>query len=93
VGALIAGGVLAAAGGALLWSSWSRYGDANQKCGAASPTACDEAADAIKTRNWTSRLLFAGGALAALAGGTAIYLHPAPAAGRAAWLVGAARSF
>jgi hypothetical protein len=95
-GALIAAGALAAGGGLFLWSSWSRYNDATH-CAAASDRACDEAADAIKTRNWTSRILFGGAALAAIAGGTLVYLHPvAEPGGRSAargWMAGAVRTF
>jgi tetratricopeptide (TPR) repeat protein len=95
-GALIAAGALAAGGGAFLWSSWSRYSDANAHCAAQPPTACADAADQVKTRNWTSRILFAGAAVAAVAGGTVIFLHPTGESGPATargWTVGAARTF
>jgi tetratricopeptide (TPR) repeat protein len=93
IGALVAAGGLAIAGGGLLWSSWSRYDDANNHCVSGGAGACEAAADAIKTRNWASRFLFAGAALAAVAGGTLIYLHPARETGATGLVVGAARVF
>jgi hypothetical protein len=96
VGALVLAAGLAAGGGALLWSSWSRFSSADGSC-STPPASCEAAADTIQSRNTISRVLFGAAALTAVTGGALIYFHPvhadAGSGGSHGFLVGAARTF
>ena len=75
---------------------WRRAGWGALIAAGALAAACADAADQVRTRNWTSRILFAGAAVAAVVGGTLVFLHPTAESGPATargWTVGAARTF
>jgi hypothetical protein len=85
-------GALATGGGVAMWSSWSKWSDANNRC----PTKgdCSAAADSIDARTLVSRLLFVGAGVVAVTSGLLIYLHPIGGAGQVQGLVvGGARAF
>jgi hypothetical protein len=72
------GAALAAAGGVVLATSFSEFNNAkdNKKCPDGMPSECAAAADTVKSRNLISKILFVGGALAAVAGGVALVVSP-----------------
>jgi hypothetical protein len=90
VGALIAGGALAVAGGAFMASSWSKHRSSKKEC----TTSCAADADSIDSRATLSKVLFISAGVVAAAGGAMIILFPVdhPRTGEAAGL-GAASTF
>ena len=72
------GAALAAAGGVVLATSISEFNNAkdNKKCPDGVLSECMAAADTVKSRNLISKILFVGGALAAVAGGVALVVSP-----------------
>ena len=76
---LLGGGVaLAAAGGIVLATSISEFNKAKDMkgCPNGSASECSAAADTVKSRNLLAKILFVGGALAAVAGGVALVVSP-----------------
>jgi tetratricopeptide (TPR) repeat protein len=79
VAALAAAVASAAGGAALLWSSRSRFDSAKERnCGTLGgvPKYCNNAADAVATRNLWSKLLFVGAGVFGATGIVLLAIHP-----------------
>jgi len=80
--ASIAAAVLVAGGTAMLLSARSTYYEAKDAgCPTAVAVDCGGKASSVSSANTVSKVLYVGGALAAVAGGTMLFLAPAPAGG------------
>jgi len=78
--ASIAAAVLVAGGTAMLLSARSTYNKAKDAgCPTAVAVDCGGKASSVSSANTVSKVLYVGGALAAVAGGTMLFLAPGPA--------------
>jgi tetratricopeptide (TPR) repeat protein len=76
VGALIVGAALAATGGVLMATSWSKFNESKSGACLATGGGCAKAADSIEQRNTLSQIFLAAGGAAGLAGGAMIVFFP-----------------
>jgi hypothetical protein len=88
VAALVVGAALAVTGGIFAASSWSKYNSSKKGACLTTAEGCAKAADSIDSRNTLSKVFFATGAAAGLAGGALIVLFPVTEPSRSASLSG-----